>query len=71
MFKNSGSGIIEALRLAYSKSTGEVITRMDSDDIMSLDKLKVLKTNLENLGLGYIALGKVKYFSEKPLGEGF
>jgi len=71
VFKNSGSGIIEALRLAYSKSTGEVITRMDSDDIMSLDKLKVLKTNLENFGLGYIALGKVKYFSEKPLGDGF
>ena len=71
VFKNSGSGIIEALRLAYSKSTGEVITRMDSDDIMSLDKLEVLKTNLENFGLGYIALGKVKYFSEKPLGDGF
>ena len=71
VFKNSGKGIIEALRLAYNKSSGSLITRMDSDDIMSLNKLKVLKTNLENLGHGHIALGKVKYFSDKPLGDGF
>ena len=71
VFKNSGNGIIEALRLAYSKSSGNYITRMDSDDIMSLDKLKVLKSNLSACGSGHIALGKVKYFSEKPLGAGF
>lgn len=71
VFKNSGSGIIEALRLAYSKSKGGLITRMDSDDIMSLDKLEILKTNLLKSGRGHIALGLVKYFSEKELGEGF
>lgn len=71
VFKNTGNGIIEALRLAYSKSSGEFITRMDSDDIMSLDKLKFLKSNLNASGKGHIALGKVKYFSEKKLGEGF
>ncbi len=62
VFKNSGNGIIEALRLAYSKSSGNYITRMDSDDIMSLDKLKVLKSNLSACGSGHIALGKVKYY---------
>ena len=51
VFKNSGKGIIEALRLAYKKSSGSLITRMDSDDIMSINKLKVLKTNLENYQL--------------------
>ena len=70
-YKNTGNGIIEALRLAYSKSSGKFITRMDSDDIMSLNKLKVLKSNLIEFGNGHIALGKVKYFSENPLGEGF
>ena len=71
VFKNSGKGIIEALRLAYKKSSGSLITRMDSDDIMSLDKLKVLKSNLIGFGVGHIALGKVKYFSKNNLGEGF
>lgn len=71
VFKNDGNGIIDALRLAYSESKGELITRMDSDDIMSLDKISVLKSNLLNSGIGHIAVGLVKYFSEKPLGEGF
>jgi glycosyltransferase involved in cell wall biosynthesis len=71
VFKNTGNGIIEALRLAYSKSSGKYITRMDSDDVMSLNKLRVLKSNLIAFGNGHIALGKVKYFSEKPLGAGF
>ena len=71
IFKNTGNGIIEALRFAYSKSSGNLISRMDSDDIMSLDKLQVLKTNLLKKGSGHISLGLVEYFSEKPLGEGF
>jgi len=46
LFKNNGNGIIDALRLAFSKSQGEFITRMDSDDIMIINKLEVLSTNL-------------------------
>ena len=71
VFTNNGKGIIDALRLAYSKSSGEFITRMDSDDIMTADKLKVLSTNLSTNGNGHIALGLVEYFSENDLGEGF
>ena len=71
VFKNTGSGIIAALRLAYLKSSGNYISRMDSDDVMSLDKLAVLKSNLIDFGIGHIALGKVKYFSATPLGSGF
>jgi len=70
-FKNNESGIIDALRLAYSKSSGEFISRMDSDDIMTEDKLAVLSTNLLNAGQGNIATGLVQYFSEKELGDGF
>ena len=50
VFKNTGIGIIEALRLAYSKSSGTYITRMDSDDVMSLTKLQVLTSNLVAFG---------------------
>ena len=71
VFSNIGSGIIDALRLAYSKSAGELITRMDSDDVMSREKLQVLSDNLLNAGKGNIAVGLVKYFSEDGVGEGF
>ncbi len=71
VFSNNGKGIIDALRLAYSKSLGAFITRMDSDDIMTADKLEVLTSNLSDKGKGSIAVGLVKYFSEDELGEGF
>ena len=34
LLSNQGQGIIDALKTAYDSSTGEYITRMDSDDIM-------------------------------------
>ncbi len=71
VFSNTGKGIIDALRLAYGNSTGGFITRMDSDDIMTEDKLEVLSSNLIKKGQGTIALGLVEYFSENELGEGF
>jgi glycosyltransferase involved in cell wall biosynthesis len=70
-FRNDGKGIIDALRLAYSKSSGELISRMDSDDIMTQNKLEVLSSNLINNGKGNLAAGLVKYFSDTELGEGF
>jgi len=71
ILENNGVGIIKALRLAFAESKGRLITRMDSDDIMASEKLLILKSNLETFGKGYIAVGLVKYFSEKQLGEGF
>lgn len=71
LFKNKGTGIIDALQLAYSKSKGSLITRMDSDDIMSLNKLQVMHDDLVNYGKDHVALGLVKYFSEEGVNEGF
>jgi len=71
LFKNEGNGIIDALRLALNESKGELITRMDSDDIMFPSKLEVLSTNLIKLGQGHLAVGKVKYFSEDGIGNGY
>ncbi len=70
-YTNTGNGIIDALRLAYSKSQGTLITRMDSDDKMIPEKLAVLSNNLLERGVGHVAVGKVRYFSENSLGEGF
>lgn len=71
LFKNKETGIIPALRLAYVNSQGTLITRMDSDDVMVPQKLTVMAQSLSLHGKGKIALGLVKYFSQKPLGRGY
>ena len=71
VFKNTAKGIIPALRLAFEKSTGNIITRMDADDMMPEDKLFLLKKILLENGKGYLSTGLVKYFSEDELGNGY
>lgn len=71
LFKNEGSGIINALKLAFSKSKGTYITRMDSDDIMPNIKLETLLKNLQQHGKRYIATGLVSYFSAEGISDGY
>ncbi|RMZ50740.1 glycosyltransferase family 2 protein [Flavobacteriaceae bacterium PRS1] len=71
LFKNNGSGIISALRIAFSKSKGELITRMDSDDIMLPNKLEVLSNKLIKHKKKHVAIGLVKYFSKTGIGDGY
>jgi len=70
-FRNRGDGIIKALRLALSFSDGDLITRMDADDIMHPRKLEQMCNALVNHGKGHIALGQVKYFAEGGLKDGY
>ncbi len=70
--RNMGAkGIVPALTLALKYSRGSYITRMDADDLMPVDKLKILKRVLQEHGPGWIATGKVRYFSDGDLGEGY
>lgn len=71
VFRNDGQGIIPALRKAYSESRGQLITRMDADDLMEINKLAALKTLLLQNGPGYIGTALVSYFSEYQLGKGY
>ena len=71
LFKSSGSGIIEALQMAFKKSKGKLITRMDSDDIMHPQKIEILANNLLEYGEEHVAVGMVKYFSEHGVNEGY
>ena len=71
VLQNKGVGIIDALQTGYAKSTGEFITRMDADDIMTPNKLELLVGKLIENGKGYLATGFVKYFSETELGQGY
>ena len=68
---NQGDGIIEALKTAYSKSKGQLITRMDSDDIMPTMKLKTMAGSLVAHGKDHLAVGQVSYFSERGIGKGY
>ncbi len=67
-FLNRGSGVIEALQTAYSQSTGSLISRMDADDIKTVDNLDRLKNRVAP---GTIAVGQVKYFREGGIGAGY
>lgn len=71
LFKTSGEGIIEALRKAYGQSSGQLITRMDSDDVMTPNKLQRMVDALVKHGKGHLAIGQVKYFSEFGIGNGY
>jgi len=71
LFKNSGSGIIDALKLAFSRSSGHLITRMDSDDIMRSEKIETLVNNLLQYGKSHVAVGLVNYFSEEGVKSGY
>jgi glycosyltransferase involved in cell wall biosynthesis len=68
---NNGQGIIEALRCAFARCSGNLITRMDSDDVMAPNKLDVMVGSLLHFGEGHLALGKVKYFSDNGISDGY
>lgn len=71
LFKNTGSGIIDALRLGFNESSGDYITRMDSDDLMPKNKLEVLLNNLLKHGKQHVATGLVNYFSKDGISDGY
>lgn len=71
IYSNNGSGIIAGLRTAYANATGQLITRMDADDIMAEEKLSELKNLLMAHSSGVVATGLVRYFSDEKLGEGY
>lgn len=71
VYSNQGHGIIPALKTAYAKSRGRLITRMDSDDRMSQGRLREMAGQLEGSGSGHIALGLVKYFSSRGISDGY
>ena len=71
IYSNEGRGIIPALKTAYSHSRGKLITRMDSDDRMAQGRLGEMAGQLQASGSGHIALGLVKYFSDRGISDGY
>ncbi len=71
LYKNTGKGIIDALQMAFKNSSGAMITRMDSDDIMCPNKLAVLVDKLLTYGKQHVAVGLVEYFNANGVGPGY
>lgn len=70
-YLNAGTGIITALRTAYTKSKGQLITRMDSDDLMTPIRVGHMTKDLITMGTGFLSVGQVHYFSERGIGKGY
>ncbi len=70
-YNNEEIGITPALIKASTYCTGNMISRMDADDIMPIDKLENLHQLLKNEEQGTVVTGMVKYFSSENLGEGY
>lgn len=72
VFNGSGHRLIPTLQEAYAYSNGELINRMDSDDMMPLDKLEVLVQTWLNYGKGTIIAGGTQHFvDDGEVGGGF
>ncbi len=71
VIKNSGNGIINALRKAYKNCQGDFITRMDADDIMAPEKINTMVNLLLKHGEKHVAMGQVKYFSDRGISNGY
>lgn len=71
VFSNTEKGIIPALRLAFMNSKGDYITRMDADDVMAKDKLRLMQQALVASGSGHLVTSFVEYFSDASVGNGY
>lgn len=71
VFKNESVGIIPALNQALKLAKGEFLSRMDADDIMPANRLFLMVNKLQQLPKKAIVTGKVNYFSEETVSEGY
>lgn len=69
--KNNSTGIIPALNQAFNQVRGEYITRMDADDVMPPNRLAQMVDLLQTLPEKSIVTGKICYFSDKNISEGY
>lgn len=71
VLENKGQGITPALQLALDQSKGVFITRMDGDDLMPSERLKLMWEALSTSPIKTIVTGKVQYFSQTTVSPGY
>ena len=72
LYHSERNFLIPTLKHGYAFAQGELINRMDSDDIMPVDKLQVLVEEWQKFGKGTVVAGGTAHFvDEGQVGEGF
>ena len=72
VFNNGEPSLLPTLRHGFSKATGSLIHRMDSDDIMPFNKLELMYNEWIKYGENSVITGGTKSFSENAqVGDGF
>ena len=71
IYQNSGKGIIAALQTALKKATGVYITRMDADDLMPENRLKLFADAIADSPAKTVITGRVRYFAMGSVSEGY
>jgi glycosyltransferase involved in cell wall biosynthesis len=70
LLQNSGKGLVEANACGLARASGELITRMDADDIMAPEKMAALAAPLLESGPGHLSTGYVRFFPDEHIGIG-
>lgn len=70
LLQNPGKGLVDANAFALSMAKGQLITRMDADDIMPREKLNALARPLLQAGPGHVTTGYVCFFPDEHIGPG-
>lgn len=71
LIANSGNGVIDAIKTGLMIVSGEYITRMDGDDLMSRDRLQVMYEAMQKAIKPSIVCGQVEYFPEQNVSNGY
>ena len=64
-------GIISTIKTGWQQCRGEMVTRIDADDIYPPNQLMNMVNKLNIAGPYHIVTGKIQYFSDDVLGRGF
>ena len=70
LLQNPGKGLVAANAHGLSMAGGQLITRMDADDIMPPQKMQALAQPLLQAGPGHISTGYVRFFPDEHIGPG-
>lgn len=70
LLENKGKGIIDALNTGLEQSSGDLISRMDADDLMRSEKLEKMQKAISHNPKAIIT-SYVEYFSDTSLMDGF
>ncbi len=72
LHRSNGLGIISALQTGLDLAKGDLISRMDADDLMTKDKIELMHSALQKLNQKSVCTAFVSYFSsEKEIQDGF